>query len=209
MGAVAGAVMQAPLTNIVMLYELTNDYTLILPVMVSCIVSAYTFRGFTKHSLYIEKLLHEGISLRHGREVSILNSIKVKDVMNTVFTTIPEDMPFRKILETISHSKNLYFPIIDREGSMTGILSFSDIREVFFEEGLDDLVVAHELATKKVMSLMLHQNLNEAMERFAHLDVEQMPVVRSDDPQKVIGMVTRGDVVAAYNREVLVSEFDR
>ena len=208
MGAVAGAVMQAPLTNILMLFELTNDYTLILPIMVCCIVATYTFRAFTQHSIYVQKLLNDGINIKHGREVSILNSIHVKNVMNTDVTTIPEAMPFRKILETVSYSKNFYFPVTDSKGDMTGILSFSDIREIFFEKGLEDLVVASELATRKVIFLTPDQNLNEAMEKFAQLDVEQLPVVRTDDPLKAIGMVTRGDVISAYNREVLVSEFD-
>jgi CIC family chloride channel protein len=209
MGAVAGAVMQAPLTNILMLFELTNDYTLILPIMVCCIVSAYTYRSSKIHSLYILKLLKSGINIRHGREVSILNSIQVGDVMTTDITTIPEEMPFRKVIETISYSKNFYFPIIDREGDMSGILSFNDVREIIFEEGLEDLVVARDLATRKVEYLKPENNLNEAMELFAKLDVDQLPVVRTDNVSKAIGMVNRGDVIAAYNREVLVHGFDR
>lgn len=209
MGAVAGAVMQAPLTNIVMLVELTKDYTLILPIMVACITATYTFRIFNKNSIYIQKLLDSGINIQHGREVSILDSIRVEDVMTRDVTTIPQEMPFRKILETVSYSKNFYFPIVDRQGDMTGILSFSDIREMFFEEGLGDLVVANELATQKALFLTPEKNLNDAMELFAELDVEQLPVVRLDNNKKVIGMINRGDVVATYNREVLVSEFDR
>jgi CIC family chloride channel protein len=209
MGAVAGAVMQAPLTNIIMLIELTNDYSLILPIMSSCIVATYTYRALTGHSLYIQKLLKQGINIQHGREVSILNSISVKDVMSREITTIPEEMSFRNVVETISYSKNFYFPVIDREGNMTGILSFNDIREMMFEEGLLDLVVASTLATQKVEVLVPENNLNEAMEIFARLDVDQIPVVRTDSPKKVIGMVNRGDVIATYNREVLVHNFDK
>ena len=209
MGAVAGAVMQAPLTNILMLFELTNDYTLILPIMVSCIAASYTYQRFTKHSLYVQYLLNKGINIRHGREVSIMNSVKVRDVMNTEFTTIAQEMPFRKVLETISYSKNFYFPVLDNKGDMTGILSFSDIREMMFEEQLGDLLVAEELATHKVQVLTPEQNLNEAMDIFSQLDVDQLPVVRNDDKAKVIGMLTRGDVMAAYNREILVSGFER
>ncbi len=209
MGAVAGAVMQAPLTNILMLFELTNDYTLILPIMVSCIASSYTYQRFTKHSIYVQYLLNRGINIRHGREVSIMNSIKVRDVMNTEFTTIAQEMPFRKILETISYSKNFYFPVLDNKGDMTGILSFSDIREMMFEEQLGDLLVAGELATHKVLALTPEQNLNQAMELFTQLDVDQLPVVRHDDKVKVIGMITRGDVMASYNREILVTGFER
>ena len=209
MGAVAGAVMQAPLTNILMLFELTNDYTIILPIMITCIVSAYTFRAFDKNSIYIQKLLKEGTNIQHGREVSILNAIKVNDVLSKDVTMIPEGMPFRKILETVSYSKNFYFPVVNSEGEMTGILSFHMIREMIFEEDLGDLVVANDLKVSSVMTLTPENNLNEAMELFAKLDVEQLPVVRHSDPKRVIGMVNRGEVVAAYNREVLVSGFDR
>ena len=209
MGAVAGAVMQAPLTNILMLFELTNDYTIILPIMITCIVSAYTFRGFNKNSIYIQKLLKEGINIQHGREVSILNAIKVNDVLSRDVTTIPEAMPFREILETISYSKNFYFPVVNSQGEMSGILSFHMIREMLFEENLGDLVVANDLKVKSVVTLTPENNLNQAMELFAKLDVEQLPVVLQNDPKRVIGMVNRGEVVAAYNREVLVSGFDR
>ena len=209
MGAVAGAVMQAPLTNILMLFELTNDYTLILPIMATCIAASYTYQRFTKHSIYMQNLLNKGINIRHGREASIMNSIKVQDVMSTDITTIAQEMPFRKILETISYSKNFYFPVLDNRGDMTGILSFSDIREVIFEEQLGDLLVAGELANTKVYSLTPQQNLNEAMEIFSQLDVDQLPVVRSEDKLKVIGMLSRGDMMASYNRAILVSGFDQ
>jgi len=209
MGAVAGAVMQAPLTNILMLFELTNDYTLILPIMATCIAASYTYQRFTKQSIYVQYLLNKGINIRHGREASIMNSIKVQDVMSTDITTIAQEMPFRKILETISYSKNFYFPVIDNKGDMTGILSFSDIREVIFEEQLGDLLVAGELANTKVYSLTPQQNINEAMEIFSKLDVDQLPVVRSEDKLKVIGMLTRGDMMASYNRAILVSGFDQ
>lgn len=209
MGAVAAAVMQAPLTIVLMLFELTNDYTLILPIMVAVIVSAYSYKGLSMHSLYVQNLLNEGVNIKHGREVSILDSIKVKDVMNPVVTTIPEEMPFRKIIESISHSKNFYFPVVNSEGDMTSIISFNDIREMIFEEELGDLVVAGELATKKVLFLNTENNLNEAMELFARLDVDQLPIVAEEGSRKVTGMLNRGDMVAAYNREVLVSGFDR
>ena len=209
MGAVAGAVMQAPLTNILMLFELTNDYTLILPIMATCIAASYTYQKFSKQSIYVQNLLNKGINIRHGREASIMNSIKVRDVMSTDITTIAQETPFRKILETISYSKNFYFPVLDKEGDMTGILSFSDIREVIFEEQLGDLLVAGELANNNVVSLTPQQNLNEAMEIFSQLDVDQLPVVRSEDKSKVIGILSRSEMMASYNRAILVSGFER
>jgi len=83
------------------------------------------------------------------------------------------------------------------------------VREMIFEEDLGDLVVANDLSVKPVKYLIPENNLNQAMELFAQLDVEQLPVVQKNDIKRVIGMVNRGEVVATYNREVLVSEFDR
>jgi CIC family chloride channel protein len=209
MGAVAGAVMQAPLTNILMLFELTNDYTLILPIMTSCIVASYTMQILHKHSIYLEKLLKKGINIQHGREVSVLNSFFVREVMTKKVVTLPQDTPFRKILEIVARSKSQQFPVVDPEGHMTGILAFSDMREMILEDGLGDLVVANDLSTKNVISMTPSMNLNEAMELFADMDIEQLPVVHEDDPTIVVGMIARGDVMNVYNREVLVSEFDR
>lgn len=209
MGAVAGAVMQAPLTNILMLFEMTNDYTIILPIMITCIVSAYTFRGFNKNSIYIQYLLNKGINLRHGRVVSVLSSLHVRDVMNKDVVTIPEEMPFSSILNTVSYSKNFYYPVVDQQGNMKGILSFSDIREAAFEDHLEGLVVASDIATKKVESLTPSHNLHEAMEKFSQLDVDQLPVVKVGDPKKVIGLLSRQDVLAMYNREILMHNVDK
>ncbi len=209
LSASAETYLQAPLTNILMLFELTNDYTLILPIMTTCIAASYTYQRFSKQSIYVQYLLNKGINIRHGREASIMNSIKVRDVMSTDITTIAQETPFRKILETISYSKNFYFPVLDKEGDMTGILSFSDIREVIFEEQLGDLLVAGELANRNVISLTPQQNLNEAMEIFSQLDVDQLPVVRSEDKLKVIGILSRSEMMASYNRAILVSGLER
>ena len=129
--------------------------------------------------------------------------------MSTDITTIAQEMPFRKILETISYSKNFYFPVVNSKGEMSGILSFHMVREMIFEEELADLVVANDLSVKPVRFLTPENNLNQAMELFAQLDVEQLPVVHNNDVKRVIGMVNRGEVVAAYNREVLVTEIDQ
>lgn len=206
MGSVIAAAAHAPMTNILILFELTNDYKIILPIMASCIISTSVSRYLSKDSIYTLKLSRRGINIHRGREVSIMGSIKVGDVMNKKFETILETAPFDKILKIISKSTNSYFPVIDSKKRMTGILSFSDIREVMFEEGLKDLVVAKDLATTRVVNLTRNSNLNEAMEKFVALDVAQLPVVDQKDQDRVIGILGRGDVIAAYNRKVLIDK---
>jgi CIC family chloride channel protein len=206
MAALASAVMQAPLTSILILFEMTQDYTIVLPSMVCCIVATYTMRRFTKNSIYVQSLLNRGINIQHGKATSILSTMFVRDVMTQEVVTIPEEMPFKKILEIVSYSRHLYYPVVDREGDMVGIISFSDIRDAAQKEDMEGITFARDLATPDVMTLKPNHNLSEALDKFSELDVEQMPVVAVGDSKKVIGLLRRSDVQAVYNREILVSE---
>ncbi|CAI2718708.1 chloride channel protein [Nitrospina watsonii] len=211
MGAVASAVVQAPLTAILILFEMTNDYTIILPTMVCCIVAAYTSRRFNKHSLYVQALLDKGIDLHQGRLVSVLRTLYVRDVMNKEAVVFQEDTRFHDILDRIAQVRDLHYPVLNTEQQLTGILAFSDIREaVLNHDGTmdKDTLTAKDLATPKPITLVPHNNLNEALEKFAELDVDQIPVVGVSDPNQILGMLNRADVEAVYNREKLIQNME-
>jgi len=206
MGSVFAALMHAPLTNIFMLFEMTGNYMIILPIMISCIFATLVNIKFSPYSLYTEHLRRKGIEIVRGREVSIMNSIRVADVMNRDVTFIPENLPFRKILDLVTSSRSMYFPVVDEQNRMTGILSFQNIREVLFEEHLTDLVVAKDLITENVITLYPQETLNQALPKYFIKDVEQLPVVLKENERKVIGMLDRKEVMEAYKREVLKTE---
>lgn len=124
--------------------------------------------------------------------------------MTRKVVTIPEETPFKKILEIVSYSRHLYYPVVSREGDMHGIISFSNIRDAAQKTGMDEHTLARDLATPDVVVLHPNHNLNQALEKFSELDVEQIPVVNPDDSNKVIGMLRRSDVQAVYDREVLL-----
>ena len=208
MGSVIAAAAHAPITNILILFELTNDYKIILPIMASCIIATSVVRYLSKDSIYTLKLRRRGINIQQGREVSIMGSIKVGDVMDRKVETILETTPFKRILAIFSKSTNSYFPVVNSKHKMVAILSFSDIREVMFEEGLKDLVVAKDLAATDVISLSPKDNLNKALEKFVAIDVAQLPVVDSKNQDRVIGMLSRGDLISAYNKKVLLSDVE-
>lgn len=203
-GAVMAAAAHAPLTNILMGYELTGNYLIILPIMTACIMSTYVMTRFTERSLYTEKLFRRGIELVHGRDISVMDKIKVADVMRRHVTTIPENLPFGKIMELIAKSRDSYFPMVDSKNRLSGIVSIQNVREFMLDShDLRDLVIAKEIATENVITVSGKHNLNEAMEKFSMIDIEQLPVVSDDDPRKIEGMISRMDVIAAYKKEVL------
>ncbi|MEE8484215.1 MAG: chloride channel protein [Nitrospinota bacterium] len=203
MGAVMAAIAHAPLTNILMVFELTNNFQVIVPIMVACISSSFVYSYFWPNSIYMEELRLRGITLWEGREAAIMGAIKVKDVMTKEFEAIPETMPFKKIQNLITKSKEVYFPCVDDKGKLTGVLSVQDMREFMFESGLGDLVIAKEIATDEVISVYPDDDLNVAMDKFAIKDLDELPVIAHKPQNRVVGILKRIEVMNAYKKAVL------
>ena len=91
--------------------------------------------------------------------------------MTRKVVTIPEETPFKKILEIVSYSRHLYYPVVSREGEMHGIISFSNIRAAAQKAGMDENTLARDLATLEVVVLNPNHSLNEALVIFSELDI--------------------------------------
>ena len=122
MGAVVSATTHGPLTALLMLFEMTGDYKIILPLMITCIISSIVARQLFKESIYSLKLLRRGINLEEGKEINVLKSIRVSEVMNTKVETITEALGLEKLAEIISKSKYNSFPVVKGGNKLTGIL---------------------------------------------------------------------------------------
>ncbi|MBC8457352.1 MAG: chloride channel protein [Deltaproteobacteria bacterium] len=203
MGAVVSATTHGPLTAILMLFEMTGSYKIILPLMAACIISSLAARHLFNESIYTLKLARRGVNIRAGKEVNVLQSIYVKDVMNPEVETIPEDLTLRKLAEKISKSKYNNFPVINKEGNLTGILSFFDYRDAIFDENLKDLVVAKDIATTDVVTVSLDDNIYNALERITSRDFSILPVVSPNDQSRLLGILTRGDIISTYNKAII------
>jgi CIC family chloride channel protein len=203
MGAVVSGTTHGPLSAILILFEMTGDYKIILPLMIACIISYLASSQLLKESIYTLKLARRGVNIRAGKEVNVLKSIPVKSVMNPEIETIHESLNLGRLAERISKSKYNSFPVVDDEGNLTGILSFLDYHAAFFDENLKDLVVAKELATQKVVTISLDDNLYNALEKITSKDFSILPVVSPDDSSKLLGILTRRDIIGAYNKAVI------
>jgi len=203
MGAVVSATTHGPLTAILMLFEMTGDYKIILPLMITCIISSIAGRQLFKESIYTLKLVRRGINLEEGKEVNVLKSIIVSEVMNTEVETITEALSLEKLAETIFKSKYNSFPVISDGNKLTGILSFFDYNEAIFDENLKGLVVAKDIATSDVVTITTDDNLYNALEKITFKDFSILPVVSTDDSTKLMGVLTRRDIMGAYNKAVI------
>jgi CIC family chloride channel protein len=203
MGGLLAAATHAPLTAVFLIFEMTGGYSIILPIMFVCIVGYSVSRYFQKDSIDTLELTRRGIHLEQGHEVSVLQSILAKDIMSREVETFPETMPLREVLRLIPGSRHVTFPLVNAQGLMTGILSLQDFREIAFEEGLHDIIVAKELATEKVITVFPDENLQDALDRIGFRNIEHLPVVSREEPAKAIGMLSRRDIISAYNKALL------
>jgi CIC family chloride channel protein len=202
MGAVVSGTTHGPLTAILILFEMTGDYKIILPLMIACITCSLASGQLLKESIYTLKLARRGINIRAGKEVNVLKSIPVSEVMNPEVETIPENISLGELAEKVSRSKYKSFPVVDNEGRLMGIVTHSDYRDVVFDENLKDLVVVKEVATPKVVTVSTNENLYDAMEKITSKDFSLLPVVSDPERHQLLGVLTRRDIISAYNRAI-------
>lgn len=203
MGAVVAATTHGPLAAILILFEMTGDYKIILPLMFACIVGIITSSQLLKDSIYTLKLARRGIDIKEGKEVNILKSIQVREIMSQKVETIPEGWLLERMTDKISKSKFNSFPVLDSDNKLCGILSFNDYSDAIFDEDLKHLVVAKDLATPTVVTVSTHDNLYAALEKISRKDFATLPVVSANDPGELVGIISRRDIIGAYDKAVL------
>ncbi len=203
-GSFLAAVTHAPLTGMFLLFEMTGNYKIIIPTMFATTIGTFVAHRLFSESIDTYELSKRGINIHAGREVTLLSTIKVRDVMRRDFTPVRDKVNLKEFLElVINGSGGFYYPVVDSKGDMLGIISLQDMRKVLFEDYIKEIVTVGELATEDVLVLTPDDNLTTAMRNFALMDIEEIPVVAPDNNKKVIGMLRRGDVIAIYNREIL------
>ncbi len=203
MGALMAGATHGPITAILILFEMTGDYKIILPLMLSCILSSVIASQIRQESIYTMKLIRRGIDIKAGREVNIMKSLLVRDAMTRDVVTVFENMHLNKLLEHTFSSKYASFPVVDKGGLLNGIVTFQDFKEVVFEEGLGDLVVVKDIATPDVITITENESLDEALKKIGLRNIEQLPVIDEDNPRKIVGILSRRDIFSAYNKALI------
>jgi CIC family chloride channel protein len=203
MGAFLSAATHSPMTAIFLLFEITDSYEVIVPIMLTCVIGTAVARHFKKDSLETVELSRAGIDLESGKERNIMKSLKVGQVMAQEVESVPENMTLGQFAEFTASTRHTNFPLVDAAGELTGIISVQDFMGVVFEPDLMDLVVVKELATLDVITVTEDDDLDRAMRRIGYRNIEQLPVVDRNQPRRLVGIISRRDMVSAYNRALL------
>jgi len=208
MGAFLSAATHSPMTAIFLLFEITDSYEVIVPIMLTCVIGTAIARHFKKDSLETVELSRAGIDLEAGKERNIMKSLTVAEVMARDVETVPEHMTLGQFAHFIEQTRHTNFPLVDASGALTGIISVQDFMGVVFEPDLMDLVVVKELATDNVITAHAEEDLDTAMRKIGYRNIEQLPVVDRETHRRLVGIISRRDMVSAYNRALMTRSIE-
>ncbi|MFP3871018.1 MAG: chloride channel protein, partial [Syntrophobacteria bacterium] len=202
MGALVAGATHAPVTAILLIFELCDQYTIILPLLLACILSTITASSLRRGSIYSLKLVRRGIEISHGREQTILKNITVREVMIDKVQSVLESAPMETVLELFHRFNLSCLTVVTPQGELVGIITFHDIAGAASEEEMRYLLIARDVADTEVHTLMPADTLQKALAEMENERVAQMPVVAGDGSRRLVGLVLEKDVIAAYEREL-------
>ena len=197
MAAVLAGAVHAPLTAIILLFEMTNDYRIILPLMFAVVVSLIVSQRLQRDSVYALGLARKGIRLQRGRDVEVLDTISVNEVMQTETDTLRESDPVALAAEVFAQSRHHGLPVVDAHGELYGILTVQDLERVQLDG--DNTITIGQACTRQVLTAFPDETIGTALRRMSTRDIGRLPVVARDNRRQLLGVLRRTDLVRAYD----------
>lgn len=198
MAAVFTVIARAPLTAILIVFELTGDYGLVLPLMLAVGIAMFLADRVQPDSLYAYQLRQQGIVYAEPQDIDVMQTVSVGEVMDSDIQSVPADLPIPQLLQRIQESGLQGFPVV-AHGRLFGVVTLTDLSRPD-RRGLDDALTVADICTRPPVTVTPQDPMFRALRRMANLDVGRLPVVAADDHSKLVGMIRRKDVVTAYQR---------
>lgn len=202
MGAVLGGINSIPISAILIIFEMTKDYSFILPLMLAVVVSTTIVQLVLRGSIHTKHLEQEGFNISSGRETHILKSLTVQDAMYNEFLTVKENTPLSTLVSLFMDKNINHCYTIDNNGKLTGVISENELRPIIQEyESLKNLMVAKDLANPHIKTVKADLDLESVMNIFSKENRDEFPVLSDDPESKLIAVISRQDIIDIYNKE--------
>ncbi len=203
MAAVFVGAARAPLTAILIAFEMSNDYKVILPLMTATIIALVVAHRIHPESIYTLKLARRGLRLRFGRDVDVLDGVMVSEVMTKNPPTINENLTMGELEDYFMRTHHHGVMVVDGRGNLSGVITLQDLdRCLSNREDCRDIRIK-DVMVKSMLTAYPDESIGDALHRMAARDVGRMPVVDRNDPKKLLGAVRRNDIARAYQRGIL------
>jgi len=202
-GALTAAALQAPLTVMLIVFEMTANYQIMLPLMAACSVATLVTRTFGRASVFTEALEERGIETHWGLEQSWMRSVPVSRIPWRSVPSVSEKTRLKELKQVYTESGKGCVQVVDDEGLMVGIVTFSDLQRWLIDPALDQVIVASEVVNRNVLVISESDSLLDAIHILDREEFEQMPVVAADNPRKVLGILSRNAIFSTYHKLIV------
>jgi chloride channel protein, CIC family len=197
MGAVFAAVIRVPITSILLIFEMTYNYEIILPLMIANAIAYAVASKMTPLSIYEAFLFQDGIHLNTAPKTDALSRVTAASVMTQDVVTLPDDITVGEALDLVGRLEFNGYPVL-RDGRMVGLITTGDLRRLEAESQQDDLIV--NAMTRKIVHAHPDQTLDTVVLKLAQRELSQLPVVSRVDDTRLLGIITLRDIARAQAR---------
>ena len=200
MAAVFAAAAHAPISAIVILFELTGDYRIILPLMLTVVIATLLARRMLEgESIYTLKLTRRGVRLQRGQDIDVMEGILVQEVMTGQVDSVTTDMTLQELTQTANRTRHHGFPVLDDHGNLWGIVTVTDL-EAALSHNMSRKTTVAEIGTPRDQLLVCYpdETLGTVLARMGTRGLGRIPVVDRDHPQVLLGLIRREDIIRAY-----------
>jgi CIC family chloride channel protein len=193
----------APVTAILILFELTGNYQIILPLMLATVTSTLISRELSRESIYTLKLTRRGIHLQEGKDIDVMQTITVGEAMSRSMDVVSCDLPLDDLAREFERSHHHGFPVVDEEERLIGVVTLQDLDRAL-ESGIGDSAVVRDIATcENLVTASEEEPMWSALRKLGVRDIGRLPVVRTDTHDQLVGVVRRKDIIQAYNMAII------
>ena len=199
MGGLMAGVMQAPMTAIFLIAEITGGYELLIPLIVTAAVSYGTIRFFERYSIYTKRIAAQGELLTHDNDQAVLTLLKTEDLVEADFTPVQMDETLGDLVEDISKSRRNLFPVLDAQGRFQGVVTLDDVREIMFDKRLYGEKI-YTLMKSAPAFVYLDEKMDSVMNKFESTQAWNLPVL--DDENKYLGFVSKSKIFSSYRDQL-------
>ncbi len=204
MGGLVAGTMHAPITAILMIFEITYNYHIILPLMIVCIISILISSRFNSESIYTLKLVREGIDLFHGKSMDMLKTHKVSSCARDDYESVQPDTTANDLVDRWVGGSHTQFYVIDRKELYQGVILLGELSRILTRRtDLEQVLLAEDLCHSEIAVCYPDESLSHALLKFEQSKMTELPVVNSPVDWKLTGVIRYTDVISIYNNELM------
>jgi len=203
MSALFAAAAHAPMTAVLIVFEMSGDYRLILPLLLATGISAVVSQRIRRLSIYTLKLARRGIYLERGHDIDVMQGITVGEAMTTDFETASLNMPLEELEQVFARTHRHGFCVVDETDELAGVVSIRDLERALAEGPTGGKTVADIATTQGLLVAYPDEPMWKALRRLGTRDLSRLPVVEQEGSCRLVGVVRRRDIIRAYNHAIV------